>query len=269
MELFFQLIIFVLMLVMAIYAFRVDKFKISIKHLTYTAIFVVISVVLQSYSIRMVVAGFDAFHVGITQVPLMLLGAFLGLPWAFIGGLVQDLIGLMLNPTGFPFLGFTLNKILYAFIPALWFRSQKFQGRQLIRIGQFGIVLTYLSAMFVILNNQQIDLNGFLIEDSLKYGLLLLLAVVMLVIIFMLNFLYKKKEADSGAPYSKWIISVISVEIAVKYIGTPLWLLIMYKIPFITSMLLRFVTSSLMMFVYIVLGFVLYKVVSQSEITRL
>ena len=269
MELFFQTIILLLMILMAYVAFKVDEFKISIRHLTYTAIFVVISVVLQSYSIKMAVAGFDAFHVGITQVPLMLLGTFLGLPWAFIGGLVQDIIGLILNPTGFPFLGFTLNKILYAFIPALWFRYERLQGKQLLKVGQISIVLTYISAMFVIVGSKEIDLNGFLIVNNLKYMVLFILALIMIGIIFMLNHLFKKEETDLAGPYSKWIISVISVEIAVKYIGTPLWLNIMYKIPFITSMLLRFVTSSLMMFVYIILGFILYKVVSQSDITRL
>lgn len=269
MVIFVQFIILAVLIGLAFFSFKQPSFKITVKRLTYTAFMVILSVILQAYSLKIAVFNFDAFRVGITQLPLMLLGAFFGLPWALIGGFIQDLLGLLLDPTGFPFLGFTLNKILYALIPAFWFHHQLMSSQTTFKLARFSLVFIYLSAISVILLSPNLDINGLIISQTNKWYLALALAILLIGIIYLLNRLYSKKDQNHALAYSRWIISVVSVEVVVKYLATPTWLALMYKVPFITSLILRFMTSSLMMFVYIVLGFVLYRVMEQSGLKDL
>lgn len=266
MALLLQIISLVTIIGLGFYAFYVDQSKASVKKLVATAFFVVLSIVFDWLAVRIAVLGFDGLRISLSQVPLMLLGALLGPKWGFIGALVQDIIGLLVNPTGFPFLGFTLNKIVYASIPAYCFKIKRLGDKSLIRLSQMAIGTSFVFSLLALFQYGNLDLNGLVFDTTLKIVLALILLVSMIVMVYGVDKVYHQKESQGAMSFAKWTISVIFVEISVKYVLTPLWLATMYGIPYMTSLILRLITGSFMVLTYIVIGFVLYRVMERINI---
>ncbi len=81
-------------------------------------------------AVSIILARFFAFMIGGTiriafdHAPLYLAGILLG-PWAgAMTGVVADLVGILINPMGGFFPGFTISYALIGFIPGYFFRSR-------------------------------------------------------------------------------------------------------------------------------------------------
>ncbi|MEA5026951.1 MAG: folate family ECF transporter S component [Erysipelotrichaceae bacterium] len=260
-----QILAFIAIIGIGFMVFKYFPLKFNVRDITLAAFLVMASIVLSYLSMMIPLFGFMSLKIGFSQLPLMLLGVVMGPAWAFVGGLVQDILDLLINPSGFPFLGFTLNKVLIATIPALWFcRWNKLDQKKV-----FNLVWVLLGGIFTltmvgIWSASSVTVSGALIEITSDMKLLLSMAclvVMTLLVIIMLYFKKKYPYPESRYHIANWIICVLLIEITIQLILTPIWLEIMYGIPYIMNVLVRMIKSSFMIFLNITIGFYLLRLI--------
>lgn len=234
-----------------------DPIKITTKNLAIATMLVVLSVVLQFFSIMIPLFGFPSFRIDFLQLPLMILGVYLGPMWGLLGGLLQDFLGLIITPTNYPFLGFTLNKVLIGVIPGLVFLINKKQANKDIKPSLLGLLSLFVFGAIVYLfqsNSIVVNQQVVVIESWMKYGMtgLILLLFGGLVWVIVKPPLAMQKQHIS---ISHWMFAVILVEIVVHLILTPIWLVTMYQIPVLISFLLRVIKAAVMIPLMIGIGY--------------
>jgi ECF transporter S component (folate family) len=259
MALTYQIIAVVAIIIIGFFVFRMDKLHVTGEKLAIIAMFIALSVALQFFSLMIPLFGFPSMRIGFSQLPLMVIGVLFGPSWAFLSGIVQDFLGLIVTPTGFPFFGFTLNKIIIGLIPALLFSKKIKWTPKVAYIVSQGILLSFLlGALAYLWLTPSIVTNGEVIEITMTIKLVFSTGSVLLIgaMMFFLKLLtekYKKYENDFSI--SIWAMSVVLVEVIVQLILTPLWLAIMYDIPIWISFLLRVVKATIMVPLTIIIGY--------------
>lgn len=259
MALTYQIIAVVAIIIIGFFVFRMDKLHVTGEKLAIIAMFIALSVALQFFSLMIPLFGFPSMRIGFSQLPLMVIGVLFGPSWAFLSGIVQDFLGLIVTPTGFPFFGFTLNKIIIGLIPALLFSKKIKWTPKVAYIVSQGILLSFLlGALAYLWLTPSIVTNGDIIEITMTIKLVFSTGSVLLIgaMMFFLKLLtekYKKYENDFSI--SIWAMSVVLVEVIVQLILTPLWLAIMYDIPIWISFLLRVVKATIMVPLTIIIGY--------------
>jgi ECF transporter S component (folate family) len=259
MALTYQIIAVVAIIIIGFFVFRMDKLHVTGEKLAIIAMFIALSVALQFFSLMIPLFGFPSMRIGFSQLPLMVIGVLFGPSWAFLSGIVQDFLGLIVTPTGFPFFGFTLNKIIIGLIPALLFSKKIKWTPKVAYIVSQGILLSFLlGALAYLWLTPSIVTNGDIIEITMTIKLIFSTGSVLLIgaMMFFLKLLtekYKKYENDFSI--SIWAMSVVLVEVIVQLILTPLWLAIMYDIPIWISFLLRVVKATIMVPFTIIIGY--------------
>jgi riboflavin transporter len=259
MALTYQIIAVIAILIIGFFVFRIDKLHVTGEKLAIIAMFIALSVALQFFSLMIPLFGFPSMRIGFSQLPLMVIGVLFGPSWAFISGIVQDFLGLIVTPTGFPFFGFTLNKIIIGLIPALLFSKKiKWSPKVAYMVSQ-GLMLSFLlGALIYLWMTPYIVSEGNVIEITTTIKLIFSAGSILMIgaMMFFLNLLTKKyKKYENDFPISVWAMSVVLVEVVVQLILTPLWLAIMYNIPVLISFLLRVVKATIMVPFTIVIGF--------------
>lgn len=259
MALTYQIIAVAAIIIIGFFVFRMDKLHVTGEKLAIIAMFIALSVALQFFSLMIPLFGFPSMRIGFSQLPLMVIGVLFGPSWAFLSGIVQDFLGLIVTPTGFPFFGFTLNKIIIGLIPALLFSKKIKWTPKVAYIVSQGILLSFLlGALAYLWLTPSIVTNGEVIEITMTIKLVFSTGSVLLIgaMMFFLKLLtekYKKYENDFSI--SIWAMSVVLVEVIVQLILTPLWLAIMYDIPIWISFLLRVVKATIMVPLTIIIGY--------------
>ncbi|PKM69275.1 MAG: hypothetical protein CVU94_04555 [Firmicutes bacterium HGW-Firmicutes-19] len=259
MALTYQIIAVVAILIIGFLVFRIDKLHVTGEKLAIIAMFIALSVALQFFSLMIPLFGFPSMRIGFSQLPLMVIGVLFGPSWAFISGIVQDFLGLIVTPTGFPFFGFTLNKIIIGLIPALLFSKKIKWSPKVAYIVSQGLLLSFLvGALAYLWMTPSIVSEGNVIEITMTIKLIFSAGSILMIgaMMFFMNLLTKKyKKYENDFPISVWAMSVVLVEVVVQLILTPLWLAIMYNIPVLISFLLRVVKATIMVPFTIVIGF--------------
>jgi ECF transporter S component (folate family) len=259
MALTYQIIAVAAIIIIGFFVFRMDKLHVTGEKLAIIAMFIALSVALQFFSLMIPLFGFPSMRIGFSQLPLMVIGVLFGPSWAFLSGIVQDFLGLIVTPTGFPFFGFTLNKIIIGLIPALLFSKKIKWTPKVAYIVSQGILLSFLlGALAYLWMTPSIVTNGEVIEITMTIKLVFSTGSVLLIgaMMFFLHLLtekYKKYENDFSI--SIWAMSVVLVEVIVQLMLTPLWLAIMYDIPIWISFLLRVVKATIMVPFTIIIGY--------------
>jgi ECF transporter S component (folate family) len=259
MALTYQIIAVAAIIIIGFFVFRMDKLHVTGEKLAIIAMFIALSVALQFFSLMIPLFGFPSMRIGFSQLPLMVIGVLFGPSWAFLSGIVQDFLGLIVTPTGFPFFGFTLNKIIIGLIPALLFSKKIKWTPKVAYIVSQGILLSFLlGALAYLWLTPSIVTNGDIIEITMTIKLVFSTGSVLLIgaMMFFLNLLTKKyKKYENDFSISIWAMSVVLVEVIVQLILTPLWLAIMYDIPIWISFLLRVVKATIMVPFTIIIGY--------------
>jgi ECF transporter S component (folate family) len=259
MALTYQIIAVMAIVIIGFFVFKMDALHVTGEKLAIIAMFIALSVALQFFSLMIPLFGFPSMRIGFSQLPLMVIGVLFGPAWAFISGIVQDFLGLIVTPTGFPFFGFTLNKIIIGLIPALLFsKNIKWSPKVAYMVSQ-GLLLSFLvGALTYLWMTPSIVSEGNVIEITTTIKLVFSAGSFLMIgaMMFFLNLLTKKyKKYENDFPISVWAMSVVLVEVVVQLILTPLWLAIMYNIPVLISFLLRVVKATIMVPFTIVIGF--------------
>lgn len=257
MAIFLQVAAFLSIVVLAIISFKVAPLNMTAKKITIVTMLVVLSIVLQFFSIMVPLFGFPSLRLDFLHIPLMFIGVLFGPGWALIGGVIQDAIGLIVTPTGFPFFGFTLNKVLMGVIPGFLFLNAKHVAKRNINPIVYGLLLLFLVGSLMHLwstNDIVIEGNIIHITTLIKVALSLFNIVLVVGLIFLMSWLQKRYHPLGGL-LSLWTIATLLVEVSITLVFTPTWLYAMYKIPVMLSFLVRVIKVSFMIPLVMIIGY--------------
>lgn len=249
-------------LLMAMLAFYKQDFKFEVSTLVKVSFLVLTSFILALFSWMIPILGFPALKVGFSQIPLMLVGFLYGPSWAFIAGFSADAIELLSGTIMTPFLGFTLNKILIAMIPAL-IRKYKHQARlsEIILL----VSLISLSAIVYVFTRSDVKVNDILVYVDMYTKIVISLGILSLSasLVVAIHTITKK---DVNSYTYIWVLTVIIVELIVNMSLTPIWLYAMYSIPISISISIRLLKIIIMIPLTTFFGLVSLKVLTKLKV---
>lgn len=240
----------------------------NLQKLIFAGLMVAIGIVLSSVVSISYPPNSTIIRFGIGYLPLIILSIVLGPKIGFSSAIIQDVLGYFVYiwvfgvPSGPFFPGFTFNSILYGVVPGVLY-NLKTNKNNMFTILNFALLLVLLSLGIWGLFNINEIIN--IIENRLNEGMSFEPWVVYLMIIlgeigivFTLLFLYKKRHEDDKA--QRIIFSVIILQLLVTLVLTPLWVTILYAIPFGPQLPLRIIKTPIEIFIYSVLLIRLIKI---------
>ena len=263
-----QLIIGCIIIMLGMFLFKTFPFeKKNVKILTLSAIFIVITLIAKRFFTFMIpLFGLESLKMGVEYIPLMIAGFILPPSYAYLVGMCCDLIGLILVPSGFPFFGFTLTMILVCVIPSLVsYYFSKMKETQIYKI-VCGIVMMFAfsGAMFIYtLKSVKISGNDVMLEPTHKLILISMCILLTLVVYAVMLYAKKKQDEVNFIDLSCWILSVVVVEGFTTLILSPLWLSMMYNMPFIVSFCIRVIKLCFVIPMEIFVGYTVLKVIKR------
>lgn len=211
---------------------------------------------------------------GIGYLPLIIISVVIGPKIGFYSAIIQDILAYFVYiwvfgvPSGPFFPGFTLNSILYGVIPGL-IVGLKITKRNLFLYINFGLLLLLFAlgvwGFFKIENI--IDIIENRLSDDMSFSptiIYLILILGELGIIATAVFLFLRRKEEDLA--QRIIFSVIILQILVALILTPLWVTIIYKIPYWPQLPLRIIKTPIEIFIYTILLVRLIKVLQKYPI---
>jgi ECF transporter S component (folate family) len=261
-----QALAVIAILVIGYLTFKFKPLKLELRAITFTALMVMLSVVLSIFSIMVPLFGYPSMKIGLSQLPLMMVGLFYGPSWAFIAGLVEDVLELLTASIGFPFFGFTLNKILIAMIPALWMLIPKTKIKQFKYLPHMMMAGFWALAMVFVATINEVKIGKDLVQINLqtKLGIFFMSTILVGFMILMLNVITKQYERkENRFSLTDWVVVILLVELVVNLILTPIWLQTMYGIPFLLNVAPRLVKGTVMIQVNIVLGYFIVNLIER------
>lgn len=261
-----QGVLFVFISLICFLTFKFNPTKYKINTLVIAAMLSVISVSLSFLSIMVPLFGVPSLKIGFSQLPLIIGGFILSPPLTIIMGLVTDLLGLLLVPTNFPFLGFTLNNILLGLIPALLVKRLKLINKVNPVVFTGGLfTLLILIASGYIISLSEVSLGSEIIQLTLmmKIGLISGMIIIAIGLCLVVRYLSKQVSVEAGDNFALVIFIVVLMEILINLCLTPLWLNYMYGIPYLVSLFVRVIKVCLMIPINITIIYLVLKVIKK------
>lgn len=261
-----QIICSIILVLMGIFVFWKYPIKSDTKSLTLAALIIVLVAVLKRFSIMIPLFGFESLKISLEVIPMLLAGVLLAPGYCFIVGLAVDWVGLIVAPTSFPFLGFTLSAVLQTLIPSLVVRNIKEKDEDYLeKVIKVILVVLAIGACTYIFSLNQVKISKNIVNITLGFKIFIsLLCVIMIGVLFAVMYYYKRRlNNDDYHLFNKWLISVVLVEMLITFCLTPYWLQVMYGIPFTLSLFIRVIKECIMIPVDIILGYSILKIVKR------
>lgn len=197
--------------------------RITTRTLVMTSLLTGLSIVFTRFFYFMVpLAGMPALRLSFGESPIMVAGILFGPLVGGLSGLAADIIGVIINPQGGFFPGFTLSSILWGVIPGFLrviFKKEdsKLDYSKLNSLVLF-VVLVGIIKVFVS--------SGVL--KKISSPATLTFSVILMALVFLPMFLKGKRKVDSVFSYEK-IVFIISITYIIISLGlNTLWLSIMF-----------------------------------------
>ena len=260
-----QIICFIVIVITGYYVFKVYPFRFELKKSILVSLFLVVSLILARYSVMLNVFGFPDLRLGFAQLPLTLIGITFGCGYAFIAGILYDILGLIINPTGFPFLGFTLGNILVCVIPAIWWQKSKaMEFKSIARVIPM-LFMAFLGFFLIYIWTYTFtpDFTDKIMKITNVHRLLLSVGCVLYISILSLITRRVTKVNDDSFQLPRWAVAVILVELFINLILTPFWLQTMYQTPYILHFFARAIKVAIMIPLEITMGTAVIKIIQR------
>ena len=259
-----QVVCVCILVLLFIYVVKKYPIKPSVRSMVIAALLTCLAVALNAISISF---G-ELFKISFVYLPLILAGVVLSPGYAYLVGFCMDMIGLIITPTSFPFFGFTLNHVLASTIPALYYQSaRELDPKKVIPyINCILIVFALIGSFFIgFLNKASINGDVVVIDNTMKMLGITALIVLCLILVFIIRITSKKVNNEQAYELGNWMLIVVAVEVAINLILTPLWLDVMYGMPWLVSMFLRIVKACVMIPLNILIGYSLVKLLRRFK----
>lgn len=122
--------------------------KLTVQNICCIALLVALNIILtRIFSVRISFEGIEGIRIGFGTLPVILAGVLLGGKQGFITGVIGDIIGFQLNPTGFYLPTFTLVAGLNGMIAPLlisWFCNGMISFKKLVIVIGINNIITSL-----------------------------------------------------------------------------------------------------------------------------
>ena len=263
---FIQIFLGILIVLLGILTIRKYPLSKKVDKLTKAALLVVITLILKRLTIMIPLFGAESLKLGFEYLPMMIAGFLLGPSYGFMIGLCCDLIGLIITPTGFPFLGFTLGTILVCWIPGMVRQLMKELEIKKVSKITFAILLMIgLGAMIFVYSLDSITISSVVYEVDRVSKMILMAVSLLFIVIFgvILLTITKKMNIKESKIFPLWLLSVVLVELVVTLGMTPTWLQIMYGIPYWLSACVRIIKLVFVIPLEIIVGFIIVRSVDR------
>ncbi len=265
-----QILCMVLLVCLGFYCFHFYPMeRRNTKKLVFSALIVVITLVIKRLTIMVPIFGAESLKIGFEYIPLMVAGFMLSPSYAFVIGVLVDVMGLVITPTGFPFFGFTLNEALIGVIPAvIHHHSLNIDEKRFSKIVIGLIALLGISGSLFIGLQTKITISSavHVITFQEKAILISLCLLASLAFIIALLISTKKVTEENRKNLMEWILMVIAVEVLITFLLTPIWLNVMYGIPYIASLCVRIIKECFIIPIEVVIGYSLIKVTKSLKL---
>lgn len=200
------------------------------------AFLVAISVILtRFFAVMLPIAGIaGTLRFGFGMVPIILSGILFGPLVGGAVGLVADLIGVLVNPQGAFFIGFTLSSMLYGIIPALvYFGIRKINNKKLLHlINTVFILVCTLGTLFNIMRTSDVQMTGGqLIIDGAPANIFAFIGGIVITLLFIAIplFMSRKNIHNDVSVSLEKVILICTVSYFIISLGlNTLWLSIMF-----------------------------------------
>lgn len=258
MVLFSQIACLVAIVCLGVFVFKKYPIQLQLREMVLASLFVVLALVVSYFSIMIPLFGFPSLKLSLSQIPLMCLGILLGPSYAFIAGVIYDVLGLLVNPTSFPFLGFTLNNILVAVIPALWYQY-KHSKQSILTISMVvGVVSTilFITYLWTYTNTAEFISKYMELTVQMKMGISIGFVIFMVVMMILFGMWISKKQDEE---LLQWMFCLLIIEVCIHLCLSPLWLEIMYGIPYMVNFFMRMLKTVIVIPAFSILGLPIVK----------
>ncbi|MFQ6794085.1 folate family ECF transporter S component [Thomasclavelia sp.] len=263
-----QIICGTILVMIGVLVFWKYPIKSDTKSLALSALFIILAAVLKRLSIMIPLFGFESLKISIEVIPMLLAGMVLPPAYCYIIGISVDIVGLIVTPTGFPFLGFTLNAVLQCLIPSIIVKTVKEKYLSYLeRIIQVLLILLVIGACSYLFSLDQVVISNNVVTITNNFKLIMSgICALMVIILLVMMYLYKKRLNKTEYYYfNLWVIAVVIVEMVIVFVLTPYWLEVMYGIPFTLSLFIRVIKECIMIPVDIILGYNVFRVVKKLK----
>ncbi len=245
------------------YSLKRYPLKFSNQHVVLVAMLLAVGVILGSYAkISLPLFGPESFEIKFDTIPVMITGIVLGPTWGIVIGIVMDWIQLILYPTGFPFLGFTLNLALTGFFAGVIFYSQE-NPKRFIQWSLACIAGIALAVLFTVTMTNLFSRN-FMLPSSYRWGIGLIMAFVFCASLYGYVHIHKRDlEGAVDRFMARWSYLVILCEITIQLGLTSLWLFILFRIPWPFLLIPRLIEVIPMVLIFMVVGRYLFPLIKR------
>ena len=262
-----QVILGLIIIILGICIFRFYPLKKGdITSLVISSMMIMITLICKRFfTIPIPLFGLESLKVGIEYIPLMLAGFILSPGYAFIIGLCSDLVGLLLVPTGFPFLGFTLTMILVCLIPSLVKEISKNMNETILKYGVecLLVIMSIIACIYIyIMEGYSVSSTTVILTYAQKIMLISLVLILLFIYLGVIRWTKHKMNVNSKE-LSIWMLSVVLVERICTIALTPLWLELMYGLPYVVSLCIRVIKECFVLPIEIFVGYTLLKIINR------
>ncbi len=233
----------------------------KLQKIIFAGLLVAIGIVLSSVVSISYPPNSTIIRFGIGYLPLIIISIVIGPKIGLYSAIIQDVLAYFVYiwvygvPSGPFFPGFTLNSVLYGVLPGL-IANVKLKKTNLFVYLNFALLFILFGLGIWGLFN----INGIIevIETRLSADMTFSPTMVYLILILgelgilatAVFMFFKRKEEDIA---QRIIFSVIVLQILVALVLTPLWVSILYKIPFWPQLPLRIIKTPIEIFIYTIL----------------
>ncbi|MBS4535442.1 folate family ECF transporter S component [Clostridium sp. D2Q-14] len=227
--------------------------RVNTKVLVSASLLTAISIILtRAFSIMVPIAGAQALRITFGGIPIAISGILFGPIVGALTGITADLVGVMINPMGPYFPGFTLTAGLSGFIPGIFYHYIYRENSKL----NFSIINGLIVILLFGISYMTYKKSGN--EIPMEFLIIYVIGILGFIIIpLIMNKKYKNENV--GYRFDKLIFVVSITTIITSLMLTTLWLIIMYKLGFIAIFPIRVLTALVTIPIETVIIFILSK----------
>ena len=211
------------------------KDNITTRKLVMASFLTSLSIIFTRFLFLMIpLAGLPALRLSFGESPIMLSGILFGPLIGGLTGLAADLIGVVINPQGAYFPGFTISSVLWGVIPGILAMNFKKENNEkdysilnslLILFLVVGLVSIFFSQKVLTIREGSI----FLYDNPLPKTILILYIGIFSILVLLPLFL-KGKDNNKGFSSFDKIVLIVSISYIIISLGlNTYWLSIMFK----------------------------------------
>ncbi|MBI9008725.1 MAG: folate family ECF transporter S component [Tenericutes bacterium] len=193
---------------------------------------------------------------GIGYIPLIIISIILGPRIGAASAVIQDVLGyfvymLVFGSSGPFFPGFTINAVLFGVIPGLVY-NLILKEKKIFNVINFVLLLSLIGlGIYALIDMPAIISTIGTDVDFQVWFLYMLLIIGEAGLISIFIFVFTKRKEDDKS--HRIIFSVIIMQIITALILTPLWVSVLYGIPFWAQLPLRIIKTPIEIFIYSIL----------------